>query len=488
MVNRNEQQEKVLKLWKEQKSNVLVNSGAGSGKTTTLLDMVSCFNKRSLIIAFNKSIQTEIEEKLIQRGLSQGKALTLHSLGLNACRNKIRSLKIDTHKNWKIIDKLKEIYPNDLKKVKRKEVFPLFYTLMEMNDVSRMFFSEDFEEILTQMNNIGKSYLNIPKLEDFWEKFKELRNLSYEINRPIIDFIDMIFLPVKYNLKIPINPEYLYIDEAQDLNLIQHLFIKKLISQGDVKKWAALGDSRQSIYAFAGSLPNSFEKFKSYENVVEKNLDVCFRCAKNIIFHANKVYGNLVPFKEEEGIVANETKAENIKDGAMVLCRNSAPLLELYFELLYLKKPCYIYGDEILTQIKGFLSPFKYDTIGIAKIKLEEIHEELILDQTENGKIKLRIFLRNYENFSIFATRFSENLKIYNLLKEIENLFSENKKGIMLTTIHKSKGLESDVVYILKEDLIPSKFAVTETQLIQEKNLLYVARTRAKKEMYYLNI
>ena len=58
----------------------------------------------------------------------------------------------------------------------------------------------------------------------------------------------------------------------------------------------------------------------------------------------------------------------------------------------------------------------------------------------------------------------------------------------MLCTIHKSKGLEADVVYILNENLIPSKFAKSAEQLKQENNLKYVARTRAKNELYFLNI
>ena len=57
----------------------------------------------------------------------------------------------------------------------------------------------------------------------------------------------------------------------------------------------------------------------------------------------------------------------------------------------------------------------------------------------------------------------------------------------MLCTIHKSKGLEADVVYILNEYLIPSKFAKSPEQIKQEQNLKYVARTRAKEELYFLN-
>ena len=80
--------------------------------------------------------------------------------------------------------------------------------------------------------------------------------------------------------------------------------------------------------------------------------------------------------------------------------------------------------------------------------------------------------------------------KIEILLQSLKQLFAEpeDETVITLCTIHKSKGLEADVVYILNEFLIPSKFAKSSMQLEQETNLKYVARTRAKKELYYLTI
>ena len=63
-----------------------------------------------------------------------------------------------------------------------------------------------------------------------------------------------------------------------------------------------------------------------------------------------------------------------------------------------------------------------------------------------------------------------------------------DESAVILCTIHKSKGLEAKVVYILNEFLIPSKFAKSPSQLEQEQNLKYVARTRATEELYYLNI
>ena len=87
---------------------------------------------------------------------------------------------------------------------------------------------------------------------------------------------------------------------------------------------------------------------------------------------------------------------------------------------------------------------------------------------------------------------FSENIKVIealsdgidnpiSVIEKIDNIFSKDTKtGICLTTIHKSKGLESERVFILHPELVPSKYAKLSWQLEQEKNLEYVAYTRAK--------
>ena len=61
------------------------------------------------------------------------------------------------------------------------------------------------------------------------EDFIELREQSYQESVINIDFNDMIYLPVIKNFHIPIDPVYLMIDEAQDLNLAQHKLIENLI-------------------------------------------------------------------------------------------------------------------------------------------------------------------------------------------------------------------------------------------------------------------
>jgi superfamily I DNA/RNA helicase len=55
--------------------------------------------------------------------------------------------------------------------------------------------------------------------------------------------------------------------------------------------------------------------------------------------------------------------------------------------------------------------------------------------------------------------------------------------GVVLSTIHRAKGLEWDLVLHLNPDLIPSPQAEEEggDALQQEENLLYVAETRARR-------
>ena len=71
-------------------------------------------------------------------------------------------------------------------------------------------------------------------------------------------------------------------------------------------------------------------------------------------------------------------------------------------------------------------------------------------------------------------------------LKKKKNMENSSKEGIVLQTAHASKGLQYDVVFIigLKEGLFPHNRAVFPKELEEERRLLYVAMTRAKRYLY----
>jgi superfamily I DNA/RNA helicase len=485
-------QQTVYNTWTNTDSNILIQAVAGGAKTTTLMGILALCEYRTLFLAFNKSIQEEIGARIeANPSLKHAKAMTLHSLGLSAIKYKYGRFTLNKSKNYLIIKQLQTYNRSLFTGMSWEEKAKTTLTLMEMNDVSRIYLTEDIVEITGFMTSMDKFFYIHPNMDDLWKEFLFIREqFTADL---LIDYIDMIYVPVSQELFIPVQPYYLMVDEAQDLNLAQHKLIDNLLGQGDIRKWVAVGDRRQSIYGFSGSHAGSFDLFKSKDNVYELPLDVCYRCPQEIINEANLIYDVIEPFKSYPGIVDTITDFKEIKDSSMVICRNSGPLLDLYFQLLSINKKVFIKGEDILNGVIRFLRPYQYSTVkqALQKINFEILEINSIERKTDELRFKLYKLKDNLKNFILLSKHYCKPTdKVEVIIGELEHMFKsiDDSEAITLCTIHKSKGLEADIVYILNEFLIPSKFAKSSIQLEQERNLKYVARTRAKEEMYYLNI
>jgi superfamily I DNA/RNA helicase len=96
------------------------------------------------------------------------------------------------------------------------------------------------------------------------------------------------------------------------------------------------------------------------------------------------------------------------------------------------------------------------------------------------------------EKISILEELHNSFESIYDMTEVLENMFSDDKEEelsnyVVLSTIHKAKGGERDNVFFLYSSLIPSQYAKTQLELFQERCLLYVCVTRAKKKLIYVN-
>lgn len=483
-------QQTVYDTWDETKSNLLIESVAGSGKTTVLLELLKKCDDETLFLAFNKSIQQEIEKSIKEGNIEKATSLTLHSLGLSSITRHYAKYEIDKNKYYGYTKYLNNKYPKIFSKMKFSEKSKLNFMLIDMNSISRMFMTDDIAEIKNHMISMDKSICDDPNIPLLWSDLVRLRDRSYSERKVTVDFLDMIFIPTKLKLRIPKKPTYVMIDECQDLNLLQHTFIDQLINQGDVKRWVGVGDKNQSIYGFSGSHSSSFDIFKGKENVVELPLDICYRCPTNIIDEANKIYDVMQPFKTEEGIVDTITDPTLIKDNSMVICRNTGPLFELYFNLVSNNRDASIKGEDVLNKMYAFLTARKFDKIGTIYTRTMAKAKKLKRGSGNFDKFEASQLEEIVNNIEIMVVNgfIGYGDKASDLITKMKRVFRESKSGIVLCTIHKAKGLENDVVYILNDFLMPSKFAKSPTQIEQEYNLKYVARTRAKKELYYLNI
>lgn len=71
------------------------------------------------------------------------------------------------------------------------------------------------------------------------------------------------------------------------------------------------------------------------------------------------------------------------------------------------------------------------------------------------------------------------------LLTEADEV-NQNIKEVQLMTVHTSKGLEFDYVFIISvnETIFPSRQAISSNNLDEERRLMYVAMTRARKQLF----
>lgn len=498
-MNNSIEQESVLSTWQQQ-NNTLINAGPGTGKTSTIfLCAKKNRNRKNLIIAFNNSIVTEINEKITKYDIGRyNSAKTLHSLGLDFIKKSSdKKFKIDSYLSYKIFKRVENENPELFQGLKWKKKLLIQESIDNFNSTSKKYLTENLDVIKSKLISMGKTYSDYHLLDDIWDKFFNIREQNYKDSFLILDFDDLLYLPHKWDLDVPYKTQTVMIDEAQDLNFAQHSLFNRFLVGSEIEQYLVVGDPKQSIYGFTGALSNSFDTFKK-EDVKEEYLTLCFRCAKNIVKCANEIYpDSLASFRDEEGIVEEIFSSSEIPDKSIVICRQNEPLFDVYFDLISQNRNVTFVGEDILYKIDNFMKPYSYSKLHQASHEMIRDLSVLSLKANEEGaadidKIKYHVFQNNFEVYQKIVENIQSNLGI-TYVKELQNhlkntFFKDKPNSIKLMTIHKSKGLENDIVVILNEFLMPSKLAKTEEELLQEKNLKFVARTRAKNELYFLNI
>lgn len=249
----------------------------------------------------------------------------------------------------------------------------------------------------------------------------------------------------------------------------------------------------QSIYSFLGADPESFASVLQKPNTVKLPLTVSYRCAKNIIRHAQQIVPEIQYHDDKpEGEVILVGSVKNIKEGDMVLCRINSPLVCLCLEFINEGRKAYIRGSDIGKSLVAFVKSYENKSLDFMYSKLEQRYRKLcdrmskIYPNRALESIKqVQTFLERKRAINAIADTVDT---VAQVIEKINFLFSDdNKAGIVLSTIHKAKGLESQNVFIIEPKLIPFPYYLNnEWQVIEERNLDYVARTRAINKLEYV--
>lgn len=176
--------------------------------------------------------------------------------------------------------------------------------------------------------------------------------------------------------------------------------------------------------------------------------------------------------------------------GSVVLCRNTAPLIGFAFSLLQRDIPCKVLGRDIGAQLAGIVKQMRTGDLSDLQVRLAEWRTRE-LDRAEREDRSPEHILDQFQCIMFFISGLDHDSQtVASLLAKIDLMFSDSgpTTGVTLSTVHRSKGLEYPTVFILDMGkYMPSRFATQPWQLRQERNLCYVAITRAMEKLVYIN-
>ena len=479
--------------------HLVVEANAGCAKTTTMIKCLDYIpkDKKILLSAFNRDIVKELKNK--SKEYDNVQTMTIHGLGLSMLKRNFpkNSLTPDAYKYDTHIRNNIELYTSiNTRILKNGEYQKYLDNIKKYVEFGRFYMCQVEKDL-----DLIEDRYSIDTLAD--EKQVAIKVMDWgKTELDVVDYTDMIWLPhVLYIKPLGLQFDFLFIDECQDMNVAVRELVLKCFKMGT--RMISVGDKNQALYSFAGADPKSFETLKSLPNTTCMPLSISYRCPKNIVKLANKYVPQIEanPDNEIEGEIKYNVQLDEVNEGDMVLCRNNAPLVHAYNEFLKNGRKATIRGKEFGSTLKTIIKGYKVDELsqGLNKDGLfTRLYDNLFNTRdklmTKHG-IDKDIAMKSpiIENkLDIIKTLevLSEGLTTKEeLIEKVEEVFPKKSKdeGISLSTIHKAKGLEANNVFIICPSLMPSKSAKQEWEITQEKNLIYVAYTRAKNKLAFVD-
>jgi DNA helicase-2/ATP-dependent DNA helicase PcrA len=493
---------------------------------------------KEMILKTSKTLAQLNKDPNILKNLFIG---TFHSLGAKILREECPVLGRD--KNFVIFDDndsfalIKKI----IKDKKLKNSASYFYDQISKIKNNKFILNEEefsgSDEIEEDVLNVFEEYESILKKQNAFD-FDDL------ISKTVLLFYKNKNSLKKYEQKF----QYILVDEYQDINDMQYELIRLLAQNhkninvvGDdaqtIYSWR--GSNIEIFLNFEKDWPKTEivfleESYRSTQNILKAANSVIskntYQKPKNI--WTKNEEGELIKIietkdEEEEAEVISEKIKKIIKEkkynSCAILYRINAQSRAIESALNLASIPYKIFGGirfyerkeikDILAGVRMIYNPKDY----LSKERLEKVFNKTtylnflnaISEIKDDSPIKaIDLFLKNTNylnylkaNFQNFEERIENIEELIHFASEFNNLgeFLErvallqphdekNKNAFLeLMTIHLAKGLEFDCVFIIgaNEGILPHNLSFKSNKEIEEeRRLMYVAMTRARKELF----
>lgn len=470
---------------------------AGTGKTTTLQKICERIPVRKngpyvqqdiIYLAFNKSAVLDVKA----RGLAEHvNAMTFNAIGFAAVRKKFPRANVDARKTRLILEE--NLSERDVKT-----------------------FSSTIEKLVGLAKSQGvapKGYESTGILPDTMETWEALID-RYNVEAPwdderlmpraidlasrvlaesvkithTIDFDDQLWLTMVLDLPMPRRYRVVLADEGQDLNPVQRKLLAKLMEKNGML--IVVGDDAQCIYGFRGSDVDSFHAIAKEYGATRLPLTVTYRCPTAVVDLAKRYVPDI---EAAPGAATGEVvtmHVDDVKDwrGAkdLIVCRTNAPLVAQAYSFIRQKIPCRVAGRDFGAGLTALIKKLKPTDIKdlLAKLDAYRVKEvgKLVAAKKEH---RVQSLTDKIDSLEVLALECDDLDALDGIISRLFSDLSQEGK-IVLSSVHRAKGAEADRVFILRPDLMPFRMARLDWEIEQEKNLIYVAYTRARKTLVFL--
>jgi len=497
------QQQAILDEIRDGTDNILIRARAGTGKTTAILMAVDVLRQKSrtlevCVCAFNKAIADEVKAELNARGHDNFKttqAATVHSLGFGLVRFVFRNPKVNQYKVRDIVDRFSVSNTSEVEPWVFKEFGPQIEKLVRVAKMSGVGFFDDMH-----IGDIGVWY----ELADHYDVngFDDTSSLDIVIRAAQlvyrfsldttseIDFDDMVLFPLVKNLRVKFQKDVLFVDEAQDLSRARQALIKKFVKPSG--RVVIVGDEKQAIYGFSGADANALENLCRSLRAKVLPLSVTWRCPRSVVTLAQTIVPDIeaAPGASEGRVDYIGELPEAMGPETFILCRNTAPLIDIAYGLIRSGTPCKVEGRDIGEGLKTLLKRWKTKDLDDYTDRLSAYRDrEVQKAEAKNRPERAESINDKCDTvMAIVDECFKRGLTTINdAVAFVDDLFADGVENVTtLATYHRSKGREKQRVILVEHDTrCPSGYAHQPWQLEQEDNLAYVAFTRAREELLF---
>jgi DNA helicase-2/ATP-dependent DNA helicase PcrA len=501
------QQNDIYSAVSQTKSHIIVDALAGTGKTSTMIQ--SLFNLHPdlwphvWLCAFNKTIANELKSK-VPAGV---RSSTLHGFCHHLLASYVPGLDVDPYMTGRLT---KLYYAKDLKAFVPWKILKTVESLVDLVRCNMLTPSRETFNYLVENYGLDPGKYERASFETAYRILTEYhfvhdyKDLGYQF--PTIDFGDMAYQVAKQNL-LPKQPlEFMLIDEAQDLDTAQQRVVINVPN-----RVMAVGDENQAIYGFRGadttSIPNLIDALKGNRNVLRYPLTVSFRCPLLHVELAKALVPSFqamdaAPLGTLQSITPYSFQENPPKPPALILCRVNAPLISLCYDLILAGIPARIQGKDIGRDLAGFvrhlagvhrIKPVENTPVpmllgALAQYRLRETERIMLLSRGSEQKLETLIDRCTcIEHLSEGCSNAGELLtRISNVFTDVEPGQTLSDKFVLLSTIHKAKGLESPNVYIINPEKMPLPYAVHPWEVREERNVIWVSITRSSNSLTFV--